>query len=76
MTSATRDTADDNVFLVMTSFLDGVHGTIEHFDVSNRHEIAHSASVGGGNLRMRGIVGNDAFQTAFYDRFKMLCHVL
>ena len=74
--SATRDTADDDVFLIMESFIDSVHGTIEHSVELNRHNVKHSASVGGGNLRMRGIVRYDAFQTVFYDRFQMSCHVL
>ena len=76
MPSATRDTADDDVFLIMESFIDSVHGTIEHSVELNRHNVTHSASVGGGNLRMRGIVRYDAFQTVFYDRFQMSCHVL
>ena len=74
--SATRDTADDNVFFVMVAFLDGVHGTPVTIVALNRHNIAHSASMGGGNLRMRGVVRNDAFQTVFYDRFQMSRHVL
>ena len=74
--STTRNTADNNVLLVMVPFLDGVHGTPVTIVALNRHNITHSASVGGGNLRMRGVVRNNAFQTVFYDRFQMSCHVL
>ena len=76
MPSVTRDTTNDDVFFVMEPFLDGVHGTIEHRVELNRHNVTHSASVGGGNLRMRGVIGNHAFQTVFNDRFQMSCHVL
>ena len=76
MPSATRDTADDDVFRVFVPFFDGVHGTIEHCVELNRHNVTHSASVGSGNLRMRGVIGNNAFQTVFNDRFQMSCHVL
>ena len=76
MPSASRDTTDDDVFSVMESFFGGVHGTIEHRVELNRHNVTHSASVGGGNLRMRGVIGNNAFQTVFNDRFQMSCHVL
>ena len=67
--STTRNTADDDVFLVMEAFFDGVHGTPVTIVALNRHNITHSASVGGGNLRMRGVIGNNTFQTVFYDRF-------
>ena len=74
--STTRNTADDDVFLVMEAFFDGVHGTPVTIVALNRHNITHAASVGGGNLRMRGVVRNNAFQTVFYDRFQMSRHVL
>ena len=74
--AATRDAANNDVLSVMESLFDGVHGTIEHRVELNRHNVTHSASVGGGNLRMRGVIGNHAFQTVFYDRFQMSCHVL
>ena len=74
--STTRDTADDDVFFVMEAFFDGVHGTPVTIVALNRHNITHSASVGGGDLRMRGVVRNNAFQTVFYDIFQMSRHVL
>ena len=48
--SAAWDTTDYDVFLVVAGFFDGVHGTIEHIDRDYGLKIAHSASVGSGNL--------------------------
>ena len=76
ITSAARDTTDDNVFAIMVAFLDGVHGSPQHFDGRYGHKIAHSPSVGSGNLRMRGVIRDCAIQTVFYDRFQMSCHLL
>ena len=74
--SAARNTADDDVFVVMTAFLNGIHGAPEHFDGCYGHEIAHSPSVGSGNLRMRRVVRDSALQTVFYDRFQVSSHLL
>lgn len=74
LASATRKTADDDMFSEVVAFLDGVHSTPEHINAGNGHEIAHSASVGSGDVRMRSVVRNGAFQTVFYDRFQVSCH--
>ena len=76
LSSAMRNTTDDDVFAVVPTFLMRTHGTPEHVNADNRHEVAHSASVGSGDLRMRGVVRNCAFQTVFYDRFQVSCHCL
>ena len=60
---------DNNVFFVTATFSDGVHGTAEVFDCSNRHKIAHSPSMGSGNSRVRRVGRNNTFQTVFNDRF-------
>ena len=48
--SATRDTADDDVFFVVAAFLDRIHGSPEHINGDNRFEVAHSPGMGSGNL--------------------------
>ena len=67
----TRYTADDDVFLVMTAFLTGVHDSIVHIDAERELQIANSASVGGGDFGVWNIARNNAIQTVFYYGFQM-----
>ena len=67
--TATRNTADDDMFVVMRSFFEGIHLATIHLDSRGELQVTHSASVGGGDFRWRHVAGNDAFQTVFYDRF-------
>ena len=76
ITTTTRNTADDDMFVVMRSCFEGIHLTTIHLDSRGELQITHSASVGGGDFRRRHVTGNDAFQTVFYDRFQMSRHVL
>ena len=57
-TSAAWDTTDYDVFLVVAGFFEGTHGTPKHGDIYNRLKIAHSASVGSGNLGGRNKMAN------------------
>ena len=69
LSSAARNTADDDVFMVVAAFLVGAHGTPEHINADNRHKVSHSASVRGRDVRMRSVVRDSAFQTANDVRF-------
>ena len=74
LSSAARDTADDDVFFVVASFLDGVHGAPQRINAYYRHKIAHSPCMGSGNVGMRRVVRNSSFQTPNNARFQMLRH--
>ena len=69
-----RSTADDDVFVVTTAFLMGVHDTIIHIDAERELQIANSASVGSGDFGVWNIARNDAIQTVFYYGFQVLRH--
>ena len=56
-----RNTADDDVFFVSAAIFDGVHRTPESVITLYRLKIAHSASVGSGNLRRRDKAADIAF---------------
>ena len=66
-----RSTADDDVFVVMTAFLTGVHDTIIHVNAERELQIANSATMGGGDFGVRNIARNDATQTVFYYGFQV-----
>ena len=69
-----RSTADDDVFVVTTAFLTGVHDTIIHVDAERELQIANSATMGGGDFCVWDIARNDAIQTVFYYGFQVLRH--
>jgi len=71
-----RVRADNDMFLVFTSFLDGVHRSPEELDPVNRHEIAHPASGTRGDIRVGHMVGDDAAQTGKDACFQMSWHRL
>ena len=64
-------TADDNMLVVMTAFLTGVHDTIIHVNAERELQIANSASMGGGDFGVRNIARNNAIQTVFYYGFQV-----
>lgn len=76
LASMARNTTDNDMFVIMAAFGMGVHGAPEEIDRRYRHKIAYSASVGSGNIGVRSVIRNNAFQTVFNDRFQMSCHVL
>ena len=45
VTTTTRDTADNDMFVVMRSFFEGIHLTTIHFDSRSELQITHSASM-------------------------------
>ena len=67
----TRDTADDDVFLVMTAFFVRIHDAVVHLDGRNELKVTYSASMGSGNFGVGDLARYDALQTVFYDRFQM-----
>ena len=69
-----RSTADDDVFVVTSSLLMGIHDTIIHVDAERELQIANSASVGGGDFSVWNIARNNAIQTVFYYGFQVLRH--
>lgn len=69
LASPARGTADDDVFVIMTAFLTGVHDTIIHVNAERELQIANSATMGGGDFGVRNIARNDATQTVFYYGF-------
>ena len=56
-----RNTADDDVLFASAAIFDGVHRAPEGVIAFDRLKIAHSASVGSGNLRIRDKVADIAF---------------
>lgn len=69
LASPAGGTADDNMLVVMTAFLTGVHDTIIHVNAERELQIANSATMGGGDFGVRNIARNDATQTVFYYGF-------
>lgn len=69
LATVARDTTDNDMLVVAAAFFIGVHRSPEHVNAGNRHEVSYSASVSGGDFHVRGIIGNNVFQTGFYDRF-------
>ena len=69
-----RSTADDDVFVVTSSLLMGIHDTIIHVNAERELQIANSASMGGGDFGVWNIARNNAIQTVFYYGFQVLRH--
>ena len=67
----TRDTADNDVFLVMTAFFVRIHDAVVHLDGIDELKVTYSASVGSGNFGVRDLARYEGLQTFFYDRFQM-----
>ena len=66
LASPAGGTADDNMLVVMTTFLTGVHDAIIHVNAERELQIANSASMGGGDFGVRNIARNNGFQTVVY----------
>ena len=71
LASPAGGTADDNMLVVMTAFLTGVHDTIIHVNAERELQIANSATMGGGDFGVRNIARNNAIQTVFYYGFQV-----
>ena len=69
-------TADDDVFAVLDALLGGTHRAPTGIDTFLRHKIAHSAGVGGRDLRRRNKMRDGTIQSRNDACFEMFRHRL